>query len=114
MLGTLSQSIAIIGQKLGQAELARADVIICPQVLDIGSADFSQRAQAIVEGEKAALAAMPQIRERIARLQTERAEAARLARQKMAEAQHQVCLENRLRLQKLAGMAGLEGDCTPS
>ena len=111
MLGTLGQSIAIMGQKLGQAELARADVVVRPQVLDIGSADFSQRAQAIVEGEKAALAAMPQIRARIAQLQAERAEAARLARQKTVEAQHQACLENRSRLQKLAGMAGLDGDC---
>ena len=111
MLGTLGQSIAIMGQKLGQAELARADVIIRPKVLDIGSADFSQRAQAIVEGEKAALAAMPQIRERIAQLQAERTNALRLAQQKIAEAQHQACLDNRSRLKKLAGMAGLDDAC---
>jgi NTE family protein len=37
-----------------------------PKVLDIGPADFSQRANAIVEGEKAALAVMPQLRERVA------------------------------------------------
>jgi phenylalanine-4-hydroxylase len=47
-------------------------VVIRPQVLDIGPADFNQRTQAIAEGEKAALAAMPQIRERIAQLQAER------------------------------------------
>ena len=111
MLGTLGQSIAIMGQKLGQAELARADVVVRPQVLDIGSADFSQRAQAIVEGEKAALTAMPQLRARIAQLQAERAEAARLAQQKTARTHHQDCLERRSRLQKLAGMAGLDGDC---
>ena len=34
------RSIAIMGQKLGQAELARADIIIRPKVLDMGSADF--------------------------------------------------------------------------
>jgi len=50
MLGTLNQSIAIMGQKLGQAELERADVVIRPQVLDIGAADFSQRASAIRPG----------------------------------------------------------------
>ena len=111
MLGTLSQSIAIMGQKLGQAELARADVIIRPQVLDLGSADFSQRAKAMVEGEKAALAAMPQIKERVAKLQAERAAAARMAQQKAAEAQHQACLENRSRLQKVAGYAGLGESC---
>ena len=112
MLGTLGQSIAIMGQKLGQAELARADVIIRPQVLDIGSADFSQRTNAILEGEKAALAVMPQIRERIAQLQTDRANAARAAQQKAAEAQYQACLEKRSSLQKLAGMARLDDSCT--
>ena len=111
LLGALNQSIAIMGQKLGQAELARADVIITPQVLDIGPADFSQRASAIVEGEKAALAAMPQIRERVAQLQAERAKAARLAQQKVAETQYQACLDNRSRLQKLAGLAQLDDTC---
>lgn len=111
MLATLGQSIAIMGQKLGQAELARADVIVRPQVLDIGSADFTQRASAILEGEKAALAAMPQIRERIAQLQASRDQATRQAQQKAAEAQHQACLEQRSRLQKLAGMAGMDSAC---
>ncbi|PJI98777.1 NTE family protein [Acidovorax sp. 69] len=111
MLGALNQSIAIMGQKLGQAELARADVIIRPQVLDIGAADFSQRANAIVEGEKAALVAMPQIRERIAQLQAERARSAQQAQQKVIEAEHRVCVDNRSRLQRLAGMAGLDDSC---
>jgi NTE family protein len=106
MLGTLGQSIAIMGQKLGQAELARADVIVRPQVLDIGGADFTQRATAILEGEKAALAAMPQLRERIAQLQAARDQATRLTKQKVAEAQRQACLEQRSRLQKLAGLDG--------
>ncbi len=113
MLGALNQSIAIMGQKLGQAELARADIIIRPQVLDMGAADFSQRASAIVEGEKAALAAMPQLRERVAKLQAERAQAVRLAQQKAAEAERKACLDNRSRLQKLAGSVGLDGGCPP-
>ena len=112
MLGTLGQSIAIMGQKLGQAELARADVVIRPQVLDIGSADFSQRANAILEGEKAALAVMPQIRERVTLLQAERAKAQRAAEQRAAEAQQQACLEQRSSLQKLVDMASLGTSCT--
>lgn len=112
MLGTLNQSIAIMGQKLGQAELERADVVIRPQVLDIGAVDFNQRASAILEGEKAALAAMPQIRQRIAQLQAERNQAAHTAQQQAAAAQRQACLEQRSRLQKLAGMAGLDASCT--
>ncbi|MFN4120870.1 patatin-like phospholipase family protein [Acidovorax sp.] len=111
LLGALNQSIAIMGQKLGEAELARADVIIRPQVLDIGAADFTQRANAILEGEKAALAAMPQLRDRVAQLQAEREQATRLAQQKAAEAQRQACLDNRSRLQKLAGLAGLDSAC---
>lgn len=111
LLGTLGQSIAIMGQKLGQAELARADVVVRPKVLDMGPAEFSQRANAIVEGEKAALAAMPQIRERVAQLQAERAQATRVAQQKAVEAQRQACMDNRSRLQKLAGMAGLDDSC---
>jgi NTE family protein len=111
LLGALNQSIAIMGQKLGQAELARADITIRPQVLDMGPADFTQRASAIVEGEKAALAVMPQLRERVAKLQAERAQAVRQAQQKAAEAEHKACLENRSRLQKLAGTVGLDGSC---
>lgn len=111
MLATIGQSIAIMGQKLGEAELSRADVIVRPQVLDIGATDFSQRASAILEGEKAALAAMPQIRERIAQVQAARDQAARLARRKAAEAQHQACLDQRSRLQKMAGLAGFDSAC---
>ncbi|WPB56535.1 patatin-like phospholipase family protein [Xylophilus sp. GOD-11R] len=111
MLATVGQSIAIMGQKLGQAELARADVIVRPQVLDIGAADFTQRAAAILEGEKAALAVMPQIRERVAQLQAARDQATRLAQQQAAEAQHRACLEQRSSLQKIAGFAGLDSAC---
>lgn len=70
LLGILNQSVAIMGQKLGEQELARADVVIRPRVAAIGPAEFEQRQVAILEGEKAALAALPQIRERIAAWQT--------------------------------------------
>jgi NTE family protein len=92
--------------------LARADVVVRPQVLDIGGTDFTQRSVAILEGEKAALAVMPQIRERVAQLQASRDQATRLARQKAAEAQHQACLAQRSNTQKLAGLVGLDGACS--
>jgi NTE family protein len=111
MLGALNQSIAIMGQKLGQAELARADVTIRPKVLDIGPADFSQRANAIVEGEKAAVAAMPEIRRRVAELQAKRAEAVQFAQRQADEARYQKCLSERSSMQKLSGMVGLDGAC---
>lgn len=72
MLGIVHQSIGIMGRKLGEQELARADVVIRPRVNDIGPADFEQRNNAIMEGERAALAAMPQIRARLAQLRQAR------------------------------------------
>ncbi|MBF5006235.1 patatin-like phospholipase family protein [Diaphorobacter caeni] len=111
MLGALNQSIAIMGQKLGAAELERADVTIRPKVLDIGPADFSQRATAIVEGEKAAVAAMPEIRKRVAELQAQRAQAMKLAQQQADEARLQKCMNERSRMQKLSGMVGLDSSC---
>jgi len=77
LLGTVNQSITIMGQKLGQQELARANVVIRPLVNDIGPADFEQRNNAILEGERAALAALPQIRAQLAKLRAEREAAAR-------------------------------------
>jgi NTE family protein len=75
MLGVVNQSITIMGQKLGEQELARADVVIRPRVNDIGPADFEQRNHAILQGEKAALAALPQIRAKIAQMRQARAAA---------------------------------------
>ena len=66
MLGIVGRSVVIMGQHLGAQELARADVVIRPQVNGIGSADFAQKDRAIMEGEKAALAAIPLIRARLA------------------------------------------------
>lgn len=111
LLGAVGQSIAIMGQRLGEQELARADVVIRPAVLDIGAADFQQRGRAILEGEKAAMAAMPQIRAGIARLQQARASSARDARARAAAAQaeaHRRCQESRTRIEKLRG---IEKDC---
>ena len=82
LLGVVNQSIKIMGQKLGQQELARADIIIRPNVNNIGPVEFEQRGNAIIEGEKAALRALPQIRAKIAsvRAQLVKADADRIAR----------------------------------
>ncbi|HET6804754.1 MAG TPA: patatin-like phospholipase family protein [Frateuria sp.] len=66
MLGIVGRSVVIMCQHLGAQELARADVVIRPRVNDIGAADFTQKERAIMEGEKAALAAVPLIRARLA------------------------------------------------
>ena len=79
MLGNINQSIRIMGQKLGALELQRADIVIRPKVNDIGPADFEQKNKAILEGERAALAAMPQIKAKLAQLNAERIAKARKA-----------------------------------
>ncbi|MFT4179850.1 MAG: patatin-like phospholipase family protein [Thermomonas sp.] len=79
MLGNLNQSIRIMGQKLGAQELARADIVIRPQVNDIGPADFASRNRAILEGERAAQAALPLIRKKLEALVAARNAQARQA-----------------------------------
>ena len=69
MVNIVGQAIVIMGQRLGEQELARADVVIRPHVADIGATAFAQKNAAIVEGEKAALAAISAIRARLAQRQ---------------------------------------------
>ncbi|KRG72101.1 patatin-like phospholipase family protein [Pseudoxanthomonas dokdonensis] len=102
MLGVVNQSIMIMGQKLGAQELARADIVIRPQVNDIGPADFEQRNNAILQGEKAAMAMMPGIRQKIAALQKQRA-AAQMAKQAPATTPVSDCEDSSLRLSRLWG-----------
>ncbi len=104
LLGVVNQSITIMGQKLGEQEIARADIVIRPKVNDIGPADFEQRARAILEGEKAALAAMPQIRAKLAQMQQ-----ARVAAQRPPAPPPVKCEEPGF----LGGLLGKEAECGP-
>jgi NTE family protein len=69
---TILQSLNIMYSKLGSIQLCQADVVIKPKVGHIGSADFSKRHEAILEGEKAALEALPKIMEIMTKLRLER------------------------------------------
>lgn len=64
-LDILLQTFTIMGQNIARYELKEADVVIRPQVGNVGSTDFMARHDAILEGEKAAQAALPLIREAI-------------------------------------------------
>jgi len=68
---TILQSLNIMYSKLALVQVSQADVVIRPKVAHIGSADFSKRHEAILEGEKAALEALPQIMQIITRLRQE-------------------------------------------
>lgn len=106
LLGVVNQSITIMGQKLGAQELSRADVVIRPKVNDIGPVDFEQRARAIVEGEKAALAALPQIRLKLEQMRQARA-AAQAARRNPAPELPEKCEEPGF----IGGLLGKEAEC---
>jgi NTE family protein len=61
-LDTIFQSVNAMYSKIAAAQLSRADVVIQPKVGHIASGDFTKRHEAILEGEKAAQAALPKIR----------------------------------------------------
>lgn len=71
IIDTVLQSINIMYSNLAQAQLARADIVIAPKVGYIGSRDFSKRHEAVLEGEKAALEALPALQDIISRLRLE-------------------------------------------
>ncbi len=68
---TIMKSIQIMYSNMSQIPISQADVVIKPNVGFVGSADFSHRNEAIMEGEKAALAAMPRINDLLAKLRQE-------------------------------------------
>jgi len=70
-IDTMLQSISIMYSKLSVIQLNKADVVIKPKVAYIGAGDFSKRHEAVLEGEKAALEALPAIQNIIAGLRQE-------------------------------------------
>ncbi|MFT3734328.1 MAG: patatin-like phospholipase family protein [Rhodocyclaceae bacterium] len=63
----LLDTMAIMGHTIGETELLGADVIIRPDIRGLPAANFQQRQEAILQGERAALAALPRIREKLGR-----------------------------------------------
>jgi NTE family protein len=74
-IGILLQAYNIMSESISAYELVGADVVIRPNLEKVGAADFANKYVAILEGERAALAAIPAIREKILQAQT-RAQAA--------------------------------------
>jgi NTE family protein len=71
ILDTILQAIDIMYAKIATAQLRNADVVIRPQVSHIGASDFEKRNEGILEGEKAATLALPQIRQILDKLRQE-------------------------------------------
>lgn len=68
---TMLQSIDIIYSRISALQLPDADIVIKPQVSAIGAADFNRRHEAILEGERAAINALPAIQALINRLKAD-------------------------------------------
>ncbi len=66
-LDVLLQTFAIMGHAISRHELEDADVVIRPKTATVSSTDFAGRHLAILEGEKAAAAVMPELKARLAR-----------------------------------------------
>jgi NTE family protein len=64
----LLQTFAIMGQSISRYEKAEADIVIRPVTAELPATDFAGRHRAVLEGEKAAAAAMADIKEKLARL----------------------------------------------
>lgn len=68
-LDVLLQTFAIMGHTISRHELEDADVVIRPKTATVSSTDFTDRNLAILEGEKAAAAVMPELKAKLARAQ---------------------------------------------
>jgi NTE family protein len=65
-LQILLQTFAIMGKSINQYELKDADVVVRPSLTGLKSADFSARQRAIDSGRAAMLAALPQLKAKLA------------------------------------------------
>jgi NTE family protein len=65
-IDVLMQTFTIMSRVIAGEELKQADVVVGPDISNLNSANFESRNYAIIEGEKAGLAAVPQIQEKIA------------------------------------------------
>lgn len=68
MSSILWQTTTIMGSVIGKTELANADVVIRPNLPYVKSWDFKARNDAMLEGERAAQAALPAIRQKLGNL----------------------------------------------
>lgn len=65
-IDVLMQTFTIMGRVIAGQELQQADVVVTPDITGLSSASFDSRNYAIIEGEKAGLAAVPRVQEKIA------------------------------------------------
>jgi NTE family protein len=64
-LDVLLQTFAIMGQSINQYELREADIVVTPKLGTMKGSDFAGRNQAILAGEQAAMALLPEIKAKL-------------------------------------------------
>jgi NTE family protein len=65
VIDVIMQTFNIMGNEISKYQIKDADVIIRPNVSSVGMIDFNKKTFLMLEGEKAARAALPKIREAI-------------------------------------------------
>lgn len=68
MMSIVLQTFSIMGRSITHFELRDADIALRPRLNGVASVDFAARSQSIQAGRDAALAALPQIKAKIAAL----------------------------------------------
>ncbi len=65
-IDVLMQTFVIMGRTIAGQELSRADIVVVPDITNLNSTNFDSRNYAIIEGERAGLAAVPKLQEKVA------------------------------------------------
>jgi NTE family protein len=71
IMDTMRKSVDIMYSRIAEYQIKNADIVIRPNMKNIGSTDMNKFNEAIFEGEKAASAEMPEIQKIIDRLKQE-------------------------------------------
>jgi hypothetical protein len=93
-IDVLLQTVTIMGKTIAATELAQADVVIKPDMSKVSATDFASRHLAILEGERAGLAAIPALRAKLAERE-ERIRAQLISQQQPAGTQQPCRLRGR-------------------
>jgi len=71
MMDTMKKSVGIMYNKIAEYQIKNADVVIRPDMKNIGSTDMDKFNEAILEGEKAATLKIPELQKIMERLKQE-------------------------------------------
>lgn len=68
LFDVLWQTFTIFSQRINRNELAQADITVRPVTADLTATDFNDRHRAVLEGEKAFAAVLPELKQKLLKL----------------------------------------------